>query len=224
MTNLSHGSIPAIPPIVLLVDDDKDTVDMYSAFLEGHGLWVASATTPDEAVEAADELHPNVVVTDLSFNGRPAGTAILDTLHDNPSTAAIPVILLTGRAAEEIPEETRREAALVLTKPVLPDTLLERLEQVLAHSARLRARSSRVRGETKRLVEKSGRLLDRSERLKDVLEPGGRPCPACGSRLEWLERGSVQGVEYDYYRWCANGCGLYCYERGGQGRKWIKLA
>jgi hypothetical protein len=42
--DLNIASIEAIPPIVLLVDDDRDTLDMYSTHFEREGLWVASAT------------------------------------------------------------------------------------------------------------------------------------------------------------------------------------
>ena len=66
--------------------------------------------------------------------------------------------------------------------------------------------------------------VDWSIRLADTFETAVRPCPSCGTRLEWLEPGTVAGVEYDYYRWCEHGCGLYCYQRSAPaGRRWVKL-
>src|SRR4051812_16759680 len=45
----------AIPPIILLVDDDRDTLDMYSIFFESAGMWVATADSPGVALETIAE-------------------------------------------------------------------------------------------------------------------------------------------------------------------------
>jgi hypothetical protein len=64
---------------------------------------------------------------------------------------------------------------------------------------------------------KSATLRGRSEG-----SPNARGCPNCGVTLEWTERGVLAGVEYDYYKWCPNGCGLFCYDR--HARHFLKLA
>ena len=78
-------------------------------------------------------------------------------------------------------------------------------------------------------LERAYSLLDENlaarQRGREFVEKLGkrtRACPKCGSALEWLERGTISGVEYDYYRWCLKGCGLYCYDR--RAGDWIKLA
>jgi hypothetical protein len=47
----------------------------------------------------------------------------------------------------------------------------------------------------------SADLIARSAALAASI-PASRRCPDCGSMLEWIERGLLRGVEYDFYRWC----------------------
>jgi CheY-like chemotaxis protein len=200
------ATVDALPPIVLLVEDDRDTLDMYSSYLESAGLWVATATNPVEGQAHARELRPNLLVTDIRFGGEPTGADLVHAIKHDGQTAHIPVMVLSGTAIEDLPVETQREADLVLLKPVMPDELLNRGQALMEGGGTLRARSNADRG--REFVEKLGKRT--------------RACPKCRSPLEWLERGAISGVEYDYYRWCLNGCGLYCYDR--RAAEWIRLA
>ena len=38
-----------VPPIILLIEEDADTRDMYSLLLESSGMWVATAPDPTAA-------------------------------------------------------------------------------------------------------------------------------------------------------------------------------
>src|SRR4051812_27508710 len=112
------------PPIVLFVDDDSDTLDMYAAYFEMSGLWVAKSTTPADALSRIAELRPDLVVTDMGFAGRQAGIDFVSRLKGDEDTQGIPVIVLTGRGIEQLPAATRSQADLCLVKPILPDALL----------------------------------------------------------------------------------------------------
>ena len=48
----TDGSTP-LPPIVLVVDDHRDTVEMYEMLLSAHGYWVARASNGIDAFEYA---------------------------------------------------------------------------------------------------------------------------------------------------------------------------
>lgn len=223
MTASPHeGASDSLPPIVLLVEDDRDTLDMYSSYLESAGWWVATATNPTEGQAHARELRPNLLVTDIGFGGASTGVGLVHVIKQDAQTAHIPVMVLSGTAVEELPPQTRQEADLVLLKPVMPDVLLTRGEALMAASVSLRAPSRAA-------AERAYSVLDKNittrQRLTESVEKLGQrapACPKCGSPLEWLERGSISGVEYDYYRWCLKGCGLYCYDR--RAGHWIKLA
>jgi hypothetical protein len=84
----------------------------------------------------------------------------------------------------------------------------------------LRRRSANARTRAENLIQHSTRLLQAQLAARDT--GATRGCPACGGALSWIEKGRIGGVEYDYYRWCQHGCGLYCYDCAGA--KWVKLA
>jgi hypothetical protein len=46
--------------------------------------------------------------------------------------------------------------------------------------------------------------------------------PQCRSALDWIERGTIGGIEYDYCHWCPKACGLFCYDR--TAGEFLKLA
>jgi len=224
MTSPFHeaAAADALPPIVLLVEDDCDTLEIYSSYFESAGLWVATATNPTEGRAHARELQPNLVVTDIGFGGEPTGVDLVRAIKHDVQTAHIPVMVLSGTAVEDLPPDTRREADLVLLKPVMPDVLLTRGQALITASSTLRARSNAALERAYSLLDENLAARQRGREFVEKLGKRTRACPKCGSALEWLERGTISGVEYDYYRWCLKGCGLYCYDR--RAGDWIKLA
>ena len=157
----SQGLDLGVPPIVLLVDDDRDTLDMYSTFLESSGMWVATATSPTQALEAVGEVKPDIIVTDLRFGGRQSGAAFVHTLREQAATHDTPLIVLSGQATEQLPAQMRSEADLLLVKPVLPDTLLEDVRMLLERSRELRQRSQQAQRRVAQLRDKTSELMDR---------------------------------------------------------------
>jgi CheY-like chemotaxis protein len=188
----------ALPPIVLMVEDDPDMLDMYSTYFESDGVWMATAVSPDEGLGAVEELRPDVVITDIGFGGQPDGVDFVHMLKERPETRNIPLIVLTGLPAADLPETMRHGADLFLRKPVPAQALLVNVRRLMESSGTLRARAANAR-----------------------VEAVKSRCPACRGPLEWVERASLEGREYDYYRPCPRGCGLYCFEPGA--RKWVKL-
>jgi len=216
MTQQSISSVPA-PPIVLLVEDDLDSREMYHLALESDGYWIVDASDVENAVAMTQDVQPDVIVTDLGLPGERDGVSFARDLHANPRTAAIPVLALTGRD----PETLGGSAGLftdVLVKPVLPDMLIGRIRQVLAEARALRARSARARERVAELRERSGRVIARSQRLLAEGPPLQliSTCPQCGTVLAWVERRKLHGVTFDYFRPCTNGCGIYCYNHSAR--------
>jgi len=85
--------------LIVLADDNADMRD-YLRRLLGERYRVHAVSNGDDAVKAARELHPNLVLTDVIMPGLD-GFGVLRTLKDDPVTQAIPVILLSARAGEE---------------------------------------------------------------------------------------------------------------------------
>lgn len=122
---------PSNLPAILLVDDDADTVEMYAAGLMYAGFRPLTATDAESASRLTRSAHPNAVVTDLRLPGR-TGWGLIRELKGDQATRQIPIIVLTGRADEEMTAAARKAGcSAVVTKPCLPDELVKVLERVL---------------------------------------------------------------------------------------------
>ena len=202
-----------LPPIVLVVDDHADTVEMYDVLLSAQGYWVARASTALEAFEYARDVHPDAIVTDLGLPGEMDGAELIRQLRADPVLQDVPILAVTGREPREVPSLSGLKMLGLLLKPVAPETLIARVRAALSESASLRSRSSVALARVAPLLTRSAGLLAQSRRGQ-AEGVRTRPCPSCGGALEWLETGQLNGFEYEYYRWCAAGCGLYCYNVG----------
>jgi CheY-like chemotaxis protein len=115
------------PPLVLLVEDDRDTREMYSEYLSYSGLRVAEAPSGVRALERAREQTPDVVVTDIAMPGMD-GLELSRRLRADPPTRDVPIIAVSGN-----PTQRAWEAGcdMMLEKPCTPDELLQAIEDVL---------------------------------------------------------------------------------------------
>jgi CheY-like chemotaxis protein len=215
----SHSS--HLPSIVLLVDQRGEIGPAYAPFLESSGVWVSTSQLP-EAFEATQDLRPDLIVTDVDLAEASEGYRFVAGLTMAPAVTDIPLIALTDdRAYGALPPLARMRATRCLVKPVLPPALLADVQQIL-----LQGYGSAIRAD--RESTKLRELTDRARALIPV--PGStpdsasltRPCPSCGFPLTWSENRDLAGDSYDYYEWCANRCGLFCYTR--QSGQWLKLA
>ena len=86
-------------PRVLLVDDDKDLLQLIAMRLSATGYAVTAVESGEAALAALAVSRPQVVVTDLRMQGMD-GMALFDAIHrDSPS---LPVMILTAHGT--IPE------------------------------------------------------------------------------------------------------------------------
>lgn len=121
----------AEPPLVLVVDDFPDNRDMYMQYLEFSGLRVAEAQNGHEALQQAFSLLPDLIVMDLSLPGLD-GWEATRRLKADPRTQAIPVIALTGHAlAGHSKGAIEAGCDAFITKPCLPERLLEEIRKML---------------------------------------------------------------------------------------------
>jgi CheY-like chemotaxis protein len=88
-------------PRILLVEDDKFLRRACEASLRQRGFEVTTATEGDEGLRLARmEPHPDIVLLDLLMPKLP-GIEVLRALRADPSTAGIPVLILSNSSREE---------------------------------------------------------------------------------------------------------------------------
>src|SRR6185503_8577000 len=118
---------------VLLVDDDKDLLQLIAMRLSAAGYAVTAVESGEAALAALAVSRPQVVVTDLRMQGMD-GMALFDAIHrDSPS---LPVLILTAHGT--IPEAvsaTRRGIFSFLTKPFEPKVLLDTVAEAMRLSS-----------------------------------------------------------------------------------------
>jgi CheY-like chemotaxis protein len=118
-------------PLVLIVDDVEDNRTIYVLFLKFSGFRIAEAENGEEALRQAERLLPDVIVMDLSLPVMD-GWEATRRLKRDPRTKTIPIVVLTGHALPEHAQAARDAGCdLVITKPCLPDQLLDAIRRIL---------------------------------------------------------------------------------------------
>lgn len=118
-------------PVVMLVDDDEDSLAMYAFALVAMGFQPVTARTADEAFRRACELVPRVTVADVMLPGS-SGLDLVRRLRDDPRTNETAIIVLTGHSGASLRQEAEASCDRFLLKPCLPDTLALEIRDVLA--------------------------------------------------------------------------------------------
>ena len=111
----------------MVIEDDRPSLDLFSAYLSGATIKVIEARDGQTGLEAVRRVHPDAVLLDIRLPGID-GWAVLQALKQDPETRDIPVIVVS------IVDERARGAALgaaqYLVKPVGREQLLEALRAV----------------------------------------------------------------------------------------------
>ena len=116
---------------ILVVDDEVDILALVTYHLAKSGYRVSTAGTGPEALRAAREERPALVVLDLMLPGI-SGFEVLEQLRADANTSNIAVLMLTARRDE--PDRIRGlsiGADDYLTKPFSPQELVLRVGAIL---------------------------------------------------------------------------------------------
>jgi signal transduction histidine kinase/ActR/RegA family two-component response regulator len=121
----SDGHVDSTPRL-LLVDDDRASLDLATAYLTGSGVELLRARDGQEALELARRLRPAALVLDIRLP-KMDGWQVIAELKSDAATADIPVIIVS--IVDEPARGLRLGAAAYLTKPVRRDDLLAALRR-----------------------------------------------------------------------------------------------
>jgi DNA-binding NtrC family response regulator len=141
-----------VPIRVLIVDDERDFVDMLSLRLADDGHKVRKAYDAEEGLAAIEETEPDVVVLDIRMPGMDGITALRTIRAHHP---IVEVVLLTGHGSVDTAVQGLKLGAYdYLQKPTRYAELLKTLK---AAYARKTEQEERIRkAEARALLRRGG--------------------------------------------------------------------
>jgi class 3 adenylate cyclase len=158
------------PPLILVVDDVADNVDILQMRLEAQGYAVVTAGDGLEALDKIRELLPDLVLLDVMMP-RLDGIETVKRLKADPSLPFIPVILVTAKAdAKDVIEGLESGGDDYLTKPVDHAALTARVRAML----RIKALHDTVQQQAGELASWNRTLEERVAAQLGELERIGR--------------------------------------------------
>ena len=116
---------------ILIVDDEKNIVELSKLYLEKEGFSVISAYDGDEAIKLFNEKSPELVVLDIMLPKKD-GWQVCREIRKNSTT---PIIMLTAKS-ETFDKVLGLELGAddYMTKPFEPKELIARIKAVLRRS------------------------------------------------------------------------------------------
>jgi CheY-like chemotaxis protein len=121
----------ASEPVILLVDDDEETYNLYSDFLASSGFAVVGANDGEEAIRVAQDQRPSLVIMDI---GLPLldGCEATRLLRSDPRTRHIPILAMTGYVQRHFIEMARQAGCdAFLCKPCPLERLVSEARRLI---------------------------------------------------------------------------------------------
>lgn len=137
----TRGETPASRAVkrILVIDDEAKLRAQFAALLAAENFFVLQAANGREGIEVARRERPDLVICDITMPEM-NGHRVLETLRNEPATAHLPFIFLTGWSEkDDVRAGMNLGADDYLTKPVVPADLLGAVQ------ARLRRASAAPR-------------------------------------------------------------------------------
>jgi two-component system, NtrC family, response regulator GlrR len=174
---------------ILVVDDDRNLIEVLKVRVESAGYEVTTALTGEEAIEAAKNQMFDLAILDLQLE-RSDGISLMEKLH--LPFPDLPVIILTAHGTiESAVEAMKRGAYSYVTKPFNSRDLLLQMEKALENRV-LQKEIQRL----KNFLEEEydfGNIVTRSEKMQRVLETVSRI--ADGDSTVYIQGESGTGKE-----------------------------
>ncbi len=127
---------------ILVVDDERHIVETLKSRLENAGYEITAAYDGREGYESAISEKPDLIILDLLLPGMD-GFRVCEKLKSDERFKAIPIIMFTARGKGlDLERIMAKElgADAYITKPLEPQVLLSKVEELLAKSKEQGAR------------------------------------------------------------------------------------
>ena len=116
---------------ILVVDDNRDMLHLFTKILETHGYNVVAAESGNEALGMACKNPPDLILLDLAMP-KMDGYAVCRKLKESNKTGMIPVIMVTCRSTmKDKIQGLETGADDYITKPIHYVELLARVESLM---------------------------------------------------------------------------------------------
>ena len=117
--------------VIMVVDDEPDTLVLLNERLKNAGYGVVSAFSGDEVIQKVQTSLPNLILLDIVMPGI-NGYRICRRLKDDEKTKDIPIILFTALQKTDLVTAAQASGAdMVLSKTIEIDALLGVIRQFL---------------------------------------------------------------------------------------------
>ncbi len=152
---------------IIVIDDDHSTCKLILRELEAKGLEVIIISDPENAVEKAKQIEPDLIfISLLSFGSE--GLRVCKSIHSIKNLREVPVIMLISHPGELDPQYAALFGVVdILIKPLNTDELISKTMNVLGKGAVSSAKYTIPR---EPLVEKEIRMfpLDEESNVPDA--------------------------------------------------------
>jgi DNA-binding response OmpR family regulator len=120
---------------ILLIEDERDIVELVRYHLEREGFQVVPAADGGAGLRRAREEPPDLVVLDLMLPGLD-GLEVCRQLRRDPATRSLPILMLTAKA-DEVDRVVGLEVGAddYVVKPFSPRELVARVRALLRRAA-----------------------------------------------------------------------------------------
>ncbi|MEJ5243183.1 MAG: response regulator [Desulfomicrobiaceae bacterium] len=112
---------------ILIIDDEKPTLKMFSLFLEVYGFAILTAESGEEGLEVFDRERPEIVLTDIKMPGMDGIEVLREIKRRSPTTE---VIVITGHGDMDLAiQALNLDAADFINKPIQRQSLEQALSR-----------------------------------------------------------------------------------------------
>lgn len=115
---------------ILVVDDEKDVVELVTFLLEKDGYSVVTANNGREALEKVPQENPDLILLDVMMP-EIDGYTVQTQLLENPVTKDIPIIILTAKGQLKDVFAMSSNVTAYIEKPFDPKSLRAKIQEAL---------------------------------------------------------------------------------------------